>query len=299
MSLKQLRSIDPVATGTEVGGLILLYVVSPCPFALSNDPREWVGFVVGDTASTCNSPPLDGLIIYNHADSTCGLSGRTYHVALPAAEVVASTSDGLCLSRSSTTTQSQQLFHKLPANIMGVRACCQQNDAFLYFYTDQHCREYGVPPEAPETEPRLGLHFSVNNGMVHAEFVLICASLICPRLRDSSANCEAKRISADFSELWVSAECPSRFGATCPPLEDNSPPTMTCPNLSDLEISVDYVARLRRDNLVDAFIEVTTLIVAIQRLPRHLEAFTIVFCLITTSVVSCGCWTGLASAGCQ
>ena len=74
-----------------------------------------------------------------------------------------------------------------------------------------------------------------------------------------TADCEAKRISADFSELWVSAECTSSFGAYCPPLEDRSPPTIACPDLSDLDISVDFVARLRRDNLVDAFLEVRSL----------------------------------------
>lgn len=76
---------------------------------------------------------------------------------------------------------------------------------------------------------------------------------------NSAASCEAKAISSDSAELWVSAECSSPFGATCPPLEDESPPTIFCPDSSTLEISIDFVAGLRQDNLIDAFIQGTRL----------------------------------------
>lgn len=213
----------------------------------------------GDTPSTCRSPALDGLIVFKHVDGTCGLANRMYHVALPAEEVVASTDAGLCLPRGSATQSRQQLFDNLPAGVMGVRACCQQDAAFIYFYADQSCTEYGLPPEHPETELRRGLRFSLNSGMVRAHVLepnfcwsnlpTVFACLV-------TAGCERKEISPIFSELWVSAECTSSFGATCPPLIDDLPPTLTCPNPSNLDIAVDYVARLRRDNLVDAFLEV-------------------------------------------
>ena len=118
----------------------------------------------GDTASTCPSPALDGLIIYKHVDSTCGLAGRTYHVALPAAEVVADTNAGRCLTRGSATQSQQQLFENLPADVMGVRACCQQDAAFIYYYSDETCNEYGLPAESSAADPKRGLRFSLSNG---------------------------------------------------------------------------------------------------------------------------------------
>ena len=130
--------------------------------------------MVGDTVSSCSSPALDGLIVYRHVDNTCGLAGRTYHVALPAEEVVASANAGLCLSRASATQTHMQLFSKLPVGVMGVRACCQQDAAFIYFYADQSCTEFGLPPEPPETDPRRGLRFSLNNGMVHTYVPRLC-----------------------------------------------------------------------------------------------------------------------------
>ena len=227
-------------------------------------PFSDCALAAGDTASTCSSPALDGLIIYSHADASCGLAGRIYLAALPAEEVVASTNVGLCLSRGSATQLHQQvLFEKLPADVMGVRACCQQDAAFLYFYADQSCRNYGLPAAAGETDVRRGLRFSLLDiGMVHTHLLEPNLCLPNPSMLSAwlvTAECEAKRISAGFSELWVSAECMSSYGAYCPPLEDRSPPTIVCPDLSNVDISVDFVARLRRDNLVDAFLEVRSL----------------------------------------
>lgn len=144
-------------------------------FTSRNIPFNGCALAAGDTASTCSSPALDGLIIYSHADASCGLAGRTYLVALPAEEVVASTDAGLCLSRGSATQLHQQvLFEKLPAGVMGVRACCQQDAAFIYFYADHSCRNYGLPPEPPETDLRRGLRFSLlDNGMVHTHILEI------------------------------------------------------------------------------------------------------------------------------
>ena len=141
----------------------------PFRFASRNIPFNDCVLAAGDTASTCSSPALDGLIIYSHADASCGLAGRTYLVALPAEEVVASATAGLWLSRASATQSHQQLFNKLPVGVMGVRACCQQDAAFIYFYADQSCREFGLPPGPTETGPRRGLRFSINNGMVHTK----------------------------------------------------------------------------------------------------------------------------------
>ena len=151
-------------------GLILtISSRSPCCCFITTyrDDRKLSALVSGDTASSCNSPALDGLILYKHVDSSCGLANRTYHVALPAEEVVASMDAGLCLQRGSAVQSRQQLFDNLPAGVMGVRACCQQDAAFIYFYADQSCTEFGLPPEPPETDPRRGLRFSLNNGMVH------------------------------------------------------------------------------------------------------------------------------------
>ena len=218
------------------------FSVSKISHYLHSEQCDWDagrqrGFVSScDTASTCPSPALDGLTIYMHADNTCGLSGRSYHAALPSAEVIASDS-GTCLARGSVAASQQRLFETLPGDAMGVRACCQQGGAFLYYYSDTDCENFGLPPVAPSTSPRRGLRFSLNAG----------------------SSCEAKAMTPAETEIWVSAECTSAVGASCPPLDDADPPAITCPDLSAQDISVDFVARLRRTNMVADFIAGTRL----------------------------------------
>ena len=85
-------------------------------------------------------------------------------MALPAAEVVADTNAGRCLTRGSATQSQQQLFENLPADVMGVRACCQQDAAFIYYYSDETCNEFGLPAESSAADPKRGLRFSLSNG---------------------------------------------------------------------------------------------------------------------------------------